>query len=112
MKRLSFLLFVLFIAIALMGCPLFFGQVATPVISPPDGSDMSNNSEVTISTSTAGAKIYYSTDGSTPTESSTLYVGSFLVDTGVAPPATIKAIAVSRFRPDSEVATASYTWGW
>lgn len=44
---------------------------------------------ITMECSTAGANIYYTLDGTEPTESKTLYTGKF----SVTPPATIKARA-------------------
>jgi len=62
---------------------------------------------VSISSASAGATIYYTTDGSTPTTSSTLYTGPILV----LVPSTIKAIAVVPGWSPSTVATATYTLG-
>ena len=49
--------------------------MAAPLISPNGGS-YSDAVSVTMQTATSGASIYYTTDGSTPTQSSTLYSGS------------------------------------
>ncbi len=51
---------------------------APPTFSPVAGS-YSGTRSVTLSTSTAGANIYYTTDGSTPDYTSTLYTGPILV---------------------------------
>ena len=82
----------------------------TPVIGPASGTTMytsGNLNVVTIADALAGAAIYYTTDGSTPTLSSTLYTAPFtLTATG---PATINAIAIAPGYALSTVATATYT---
>ena len=78
--------------------------VATPTFSPGTSSFVGSTS-VTIESTTPGATIYYTTDGSTPTLSSTPYNGSITVNETT----TIKAIAVKEGWHDSEVATATYT---
>lgn len=68
--------------------PLSVTGLADPVISPATGSFASTQT-VTITDATAGVSIYYTLDGSAPTNASTLYSGSFLVGATT----TIKAIA-------------------
>ena len=79
-------------------------QVATPTFSPAAGTYTSAQS-VTISSTTSGATIYYTTDGSTPTTSSSVYSSAISVSSTT----TIKAMAVKSGYTNSEVATATYT---
>ncbi|WP_245237047.1 chitobiase/beta-hexosaminidase C-terminal domain-containing protein [Paenibacillus ihuae] len=79
-------------------------QVDAPTASPAGGAVASGTS-VTLSSATSGAAIYYTTDGSTPTSSSTLYTGAIPL-TGDT---VIKAIAVHAGMTDSSVLTESYT---
>ena len=78
--------------------------VATPTFSPAAGTYTSAQS-VTISDTTAGAQIRYTTDGTTPTASSTLYSGAI----SVTSTKTIKAIAIASGYTNSAVASAAYT---
>ena len=78
--------------------------VATPVFSVASG-EVESGTSVTISCSTEGAKIYYTTDESAPTASSTEYTATISVTATV----TIKAIAIKDGMNDSAVASASYT---
>ena len=78
---------------------------ATPTFSPAAGT-YSEAQNVTISTTTSGASIYYTTDGSTPSATNgTLYTGAI----NVSSTTTIKAIAVKTGNNDSQVAEATYT---
>lgn len=63
--------------------------VADPVLSPNDDVPYYTSFEVTITCATVGAEIYYTLDGTDPTESSTLYEGPFDLTSS----ATIKAKA-------------------
>ena len=76
---------------------------ATPTFSPAAGS-YEGTQNVTIS-STSGATIYYTTDGSTPSTTSSVYSDPIVVSSDM----TIKAYAVKSGSNDSEVATAAYT---
>jgi len=77
---------------------------ATPIFSPVAGSYAAAQS-VTISDTTPGATIYYTTNGSVPTTSSTPYTGAILVTSSE----TISAIAVATGYSNSAVAIAAYT---
>jgi hypothetical protein len=80
-------------------------QVAAPTISPSGGTYTGAQS-VTLATSTSGATIRYTTDGSTPSAT----VGTvFSSPISVAQSMTIKAIAYKTGWMDSPVATASFT---
>jgi len=75
-----------------------------PVFSLASGSYTSAQS-VTISDATAGVAIYYTTNGTTPTTSSTMYTGTIAVSTSE----TLEAIAVGTGHTNSAVAIAGYT---
>ena len=78
--------------------------VSTPTFSPAAGS-YSTAQSVTISDGTSGATIYYTTDGTTPTPSSTQYTGPIAVSSTE----TLKAIAAAPGAANSSVASAAYT---
>ena len=78
-------------------------SVAAPTFSPEAGTYTSAQN-VTISTTTEGATIYYTTDGSTPTSGSTAYTSAI----SVATTQTIKAIAIKN-EVSSAVSEAAYT---
>jgi len=50
---------------------------ATPFISPASGTSFANSLSVSIADSTPGATIYYTTNGSAPTTSSSVYFGPY-----------------------------------
>jgi hypothetical protein len=79
-------------------------RVATPTLSPPGGT-YSTPQSVTLSDATAGATIYYTTDGSTPTTASTPYTAPI----SVTQTTTIRAMAAASGMADSNVASATYT---
>lgn len=76
---------------------------AAPTFSPAAGAVM-EGTEVTISTTTDGATIYYTTDGTEPTTESSVYSAAIEINGAT----TIKAIAV-KDAASSDVATAAYT---
>ena len=86
--------------------PLLSGEISTvasPVFSPEGGSSTTPYI-VSISSATAGASIYYSTDGSDPDESSLLYTNPLTISTTT----TLKARAYKELWLPSSIATAVY----
>jgi N-acetylneuraminic acid mutarotase len=77
---------------------------ATPFFSPVAGAYTSAQS-VTIKDATAGATIYYTTNGDTPTIYSTIYSTAIAVSSTE----TLQAIATASGYSTSDVATATYT---
>ncbi len=76
---------------------------ATPTFSPAAGTYTAAQS-VKLASATAGATIYYTTNGATPTTSSTKYSAAIAVSASE----TIKAIAVATGHTNSAVASAAY----
>jgi hypothetical protein len=84
------------------------GLVAVPTFSPAAGNYILAQT-VTISTTTPGASIRYTTDGTTPSETAgTLYSGPISVNTTT----TLNAIAYAAGIADSSVASATYFVNW
>jgi uncharacterized delta-60 repeat protein len=90
---------------------IFFGGgstttpiVATPTFSP-NGGTYSTSQTVSLSTSTAGAEIHYTFDGSDPTTSHALYTGPFTISSTT----TVKAKAFKSGMTASATASATFT---
>ena len=81
-------------------------MVATPAFSPTGGTFTTDQS-VSISIATAGAAIYYTTDGTVPTTSSNLYAGPIPVQ-GNGILKNIIAIGVLSGSSNSGLAAVSY----
>ena len=85
------------------------GIVGAPTFAPTEGT-YTENQTVTLSSSTNGATIHYTTDGTTPTTDSNVYTAAIPV-TGTAGQSistTIKAIAVKSGMQTSSVTSATY----
>ena len=77
---------------------------ATPTFSVAAGTYITTQS-VTLADTTPGATIYYTTNGTTPTVSSTVYSGAI----SVSATETVEAIAVATGYTTSATASAKYT---
>jgi hypothetical protein len=80
------------------------GTVATPTFSPTAGTYASNQA-ITIACATAGARIYYTVDGTDPTEDSPLYAAAVPLRANT----TLKAQAYIAGKTTSAVAQGAYT---
>ena len=93
------------------GLELPLAAVSTPVISPASGTVFNGAKQSVSITAAASEAIRYTTDGSEPTTSSTLYTGPFTVS-GTT---TVKARAFAGGAWAGATATATYTkadyWG-
>ena len=78
--------------------------VATPTFTPNGVSGFTGPQSVTITCATTGAKIYYTTDDTTPTTASTLYTTALSLTSTT----TVKAIAVKTDMNNSAIATATF----
>ena len=80
------------------------GQVAAPSVQPNGGSHV-GSVDVSITTTTSGATIYYTTDGTDPTEASTAYIGAFSLTSD----ATVNARAYANGLDASEITSAIFS---
>ncbi|WP_217593515.1 chitobiase/beta-hexosaminidase C-terminal domain-containing protein [Cohnella sp. GbtcB17] len=84
--------------------PLVQAAVEMPAALPAGGV-VTSGAQVTLTSATVSATVYYTTDLSEPTASSTPYTGPIVLTSST----TIKAIAVKPGSTDSPVATFEYT---
>ena len=81
---------------------------ATPTITTSTTNGAQNGAMiVSLATTTTGGTIYYTLDGSTPTTTSQIYVGPFLVASNL----TVNAITVLSGDTNSAVASKAFTPG-
>jgi hypothetical protein len=102
--KIAFIISIVVIAPGSNGGTTTPDRVATPTASVASGA-VAAGTQVTLSTATGSADIYYTTDGSTPSASSTPYTGAITINTAT----TVKAIAVKTGMINSATATFAYT---
>ena len=81
-------------------------QAAAPSFSQPGGT-YSGSVSVSIEEATQGTTVYYTTDGSTPTTSSSIYAGTLVINSTE----TLNAMAVGGGYRTSPITTATYVVG-
>ena len=77
---------------------------ATPTLAP-NGGTFTNAVSVTLNCTTAGATIYYTTDGTPPTSNSAVYGSAFTLTNS----ATVQAVATATGLAPSAVAAGNFT---
>ncbi|WP_061212802.1 S-layer homology domain-containing protein [Syntrophomonas wolfei] len=76
-----------------------------PVNATPPAGEVPAGTQVTLSTATAGATIYYTLDGSVPSSNSTKYTAPITINAAT----TIRAIAIKVGQTQSLVASLAYS---
>ena len=91
-----------------MGCYEAGGiaTVRSPVFDPASGTTFYPSTNVTLTCATENAAIYYTLDGSDPTDSSTPYAGPIAISATT----TIKARAYKQEMDPSAIVSATYTY--
>ena len=82
---------------------------APPTLSPVSGTYALAQS-ITMSDTTSGAVIYYTTDNSVPTANSAVYHSPIVVTSPTGVPVTVNAIALAPGFTSSPMSTATYTF--
>ena len=75
------------------------------VTASTPSSSVTAGTSISLTTKTADAKIYYTTDGSEPTTASALYTEPIIIDKNM----TIKTLAVANGLDNSDISTFEYT---
>ena len=89
-----------------VGCYEYGERAADPAFDPAPGSTFYPTASVTLSCATEGASIYYTTDGSVPTDSGARYTAPVVLDATT----TIKARAYATGKGPSGIVSATYTF--
>ena len=89
-----------------VGCYEYGERAADPAFDPAPGSTFYPSASVTLSCATEGASIYYTTDGSVPTDSSMPYMEPITLSATT----TIRARAYATGKGPSAIVSATYTF--
>lgn len=80
------------------------GRQVSNIIATPSFGTLSSGSTITLVTATSGATIYYTLDGSEPSDTSTVYSGPISITESV----TLRAIAYAQGLTPSSIFTKEY----
>ena len=94
--------------VSAIGNILTDGVVFPPVFSSAEDSIFSG-AKIILITETTGASVYYTLDGSVPTDGSNKYTGPILITGDPGTNVTIKALAVKMGMVNSGIASKEYT---
>ncbi|HPY86677.1 MAG TPA: chitobiase/beta-hexosaminidase C-terminal domain-containing protein [Spirochaetota bacterium] len=83
-------------------------KIATAPVFSVAGGTYTSDQSISLSTTTSGASIYYTTNGNNPTSGSTLYTAPISV-AGSGTSMTIKAITIKSGLTSSSIVTNAYT---
>ncbi len=83
-------------------------QAATTTFSPVAGHSFSGNQTITIATTTTGATIYYTTDGTDPSTSSSTYSSPIAISCNAMTDVVIKTLVVKTGLVNSSIGSATY----
>lgn len=89
-----------------VGCYEYANRIAEPVFDPASGATFYPSTNVTLACATENATIYYTTDGTDPTDASPEYTAPIAISTTT----TIKAIAYKQGIDPSAIVSAIYTY--
>jgi len=93
-------------SVCIYNFPSLISHVVDMPVIAPNSAVLYEPTDITISTATDGAQIYYTTDGTTPDVNSTLYTAPFTISSSTI----VKAIAVKEGFTNSNMASATYTF--
>jgi uncharacterized protein len=79
--------------------------IVQPVVASAEEGYIAKGTKVTLTSTTSGAKIYYTTDGTEPTTASSVYSEPIVITENM----TLKAMAIKEGLTDSPVSTFEYT---
>ena len=79
--------------------------IVQPVVASAEEGYIAKGTVVTLTSTTPGATIYYTTDGTEPTTASNVYSEAIVIDENM----TLKAMAIKEGLTDSAVSTFEYT---